>query len=250
MLMTISPLFSLQVITDANNSTVTSPTSVNVAGPPTIDAPPKETINSTSPTGATFVLEPPTSEYCGFPPCNVSVLFNNTLYPVGSTVQLPVGTTQLTYIITDSKGQTAQDVTDVTVLPPPTITAPADVSINAYNATNAPVTLQAPESSYCGVPNCTIKILVGGVPYNVGDTVTFPVGNTTVTYQITDSAGQTATDTEVINVYNSATYVTLGGFCANCKAPSASLAHAICSTELCLHFSRTCDGRTATSFTE
>ena len=195
-------------ITDSTGATATSPTTVVVQGPPDITAPAPATGNATSASGASFTIPPPSSETCGQPPCTVSVLFNGTLYPVGSTVQLPIGATPLTYIVTDSNGNTASDQTSATVVGPPTITAPASTSVNAYNLTEVPVTISAPASSYCGVPACTVSVLYNGTYYPVGSSVNLPVGNNTLTYYITDANGLTASDNTTVEVANSAsTYV-------------------------------------------
>ena len=106
-------------ITDANGNNYTSPTSATVAGPPTITAPPPTTVNATSPSGAPVILQPPAGQYCGVPTCNVTILYNGTVYKPGDVVPIPVGNNSLTYIIVDALLKTATSPTSVTVNPLP-----------------------------------------------------------------------------------------------------------------------------------
>ena len=50
-------------------------------------------------------------------------------------------------------------------------------------------------------------MLIGGTLHNVGDTVTFPIGNTSVLYVTTDANGAKANDTTTVQVLPLATYV-------------------------------------------
>ena len=83
---------------------------------------------------------------------------------------------------------------------PPTITAPAPQTYNATSAAGATVQLLPEANKTCGVPTCTVYVLVNGTKYNVSDTVNVPVGNTTVTYVIVDALGVTANSTTTVTV--------------------------------------------------
>ena len=100
----------------------------------------------------------------------------------------PVGTTTVTYTVTDAAGNTATCSFDVTVndAEDPTITCPADITVSTDpNVCEATVTWIAPVTS----DNCTGEMTTSTA--SSGDT--FPIGTTTVTYTVTDAAGNTAT---------------------------------------------------------
>jgi uncharacterized repeat protein (TIGR01451 family) len=113
----------------------------------------------------------------------------------------PTGTTNVVYSATDAAGNTTTGVQHVTVLEstPPTITAPAAVSINT-----------GPGATICGAfignatlgaatanDNCPgVTVARTGVPSgNI-----FPVGTTVVTYTATDASGNTANATQNVTV--------------------------------------------------
>ncbi|WP_417858570.1 HYR domain-containing protein, partial [Xanthomarina gelatinilytica] len=98
----------------------------------------------------------------------------------------PIGTTTVTYTITDAAGLTNSCSFDVTVndTENPTITCPGDITIsNDAGQCDAVVTWTAPT----GADNCAGAVVTSS--HNPGDT--FPIGTTTVTYTITDAAGLT-----------------------------------------------------------
>ena len=49
-------------------------------------------------------------------------------------------------------------------------------------------------------PAAPLQVFVGGTPYKIGDTVTMPIGNTSVVYVITDANGAQANDTTSVLV--------------------------------------------------
>ena len=99
----------------------------------------------------------------------------------------PVGTTTVTYEAVDASGNRVESSFDVTVKDniSPTITAPSNISVNATSASGAVVTYTAP----VGEDNCnaTTTLIVGPA-----SGATFPIGVTTVTYQVKDDANNTA----------------------------------------------------------
>lgn len=197
------------VITDPNNKTATSPTSINVAGPPDITAPAPAVLNATTPAGASYVIPQSADQYCGRPQCIVAVLVNGTQYKPDDTIPVLPGTTQLTYIITDSTGVTSQDTTSVTVNGPPEIVAPPPRNVTTSDPAGASITLPPPANVYCGIPNCTVTAVVNGTSYPVGSTVLLPANTTTpLTYVVIDGTGvQTANDTTSITVPPASVYV-------------------------------------------
>jgi hypothetical protein len=112
----------------------------------------------------------------------------------GTTFQ--VGTMTNTFVVTDGEGLTATCSFDVTVVDAeyPTITCPDDIVVN-----NTPGTCGA-EVSYTtpvGEDNCsaTTEMTAG-----FASGTFFPVGTTTVTYEVADSAGLTASCSFTVTV--------------------------------------------------
>ena len=105
----------------------------------------------------------------------------------------PVGVTTVTYTATDAQGLTATASLTVTVTDNqlPTITAPAAVTVTAaLNSCTATATL----GSATTADNCGVATSTNNAP------ATFPIGNTTVTYTVTDVNGNVATATQVVTV--------------------------------------------------
>ena len=122
------------------------------------------------------------------------LLPNGTWVPVNSTVTLPPGNNPLMYKIVDSAGYTATSPATYTVNGLPTIQAPALPAVNATSPAGAEVTIPPPASSFCGIPQCTITVVLpNGTEVPVNSTVTLPPGNNLLTYTIKDNAGNTAT---------------------------------------------------------
>lgn len=107
----------------------------------------------------------------------------------------PVGTTNVTWTVTDGSGNTATatQIVIVTDNISPTITAPADVTAGTNN-----VTCDGAVSANLGTPvtsdNCSVASVTNNAPS------TFPVGTTTVTWTVTDGSGNTATATQTVTV--------------------------------------------------
>ena len=142
-----------------------------------------------------------------------------------------LGTTTVTYTATDAAGHTTTASFTVTVndTQNPTITAPAAVTVSANAACNAfNVTLGTPTTA----DNCGVASVTNNAPG------TFPIGNTTVTWTVTDNAGNTATATQVVTVVDNtnptivapvAMSVNAG---SNCQAVITSLGNAV-ATDNC-----------------
>src|SRR5262249_3045128 len=114
----------------------------------------------------------------------------------------PVGVTIVTYTATDRSGNTAQAQQTVTVNDntPPVLTAPANVSVNtgAGATTCSAVVSNATLGTATATDNCPGigSITRTGVP--AGNV--FPVGNTTVSYSVTDAHGNTSTANQTVTV--------------------------------------------------
>lgn len=105
-----------------------------------------------------------------------------------------LGTTTVTWTVTDAAGNQATATQDVTVIDDqnPTIIAPADITVNVD-----PETCEGTIANL-GTPitgdNCSIDNVSNDAP------TTFPVGTTTVTWTVEDGSGNSATDTQTITV--------------------------------------------------
>jgi hypothetical protein len=108
----------------------------------------------------------------------------------------PVGTTTNTFTVTDFSNNTASCSFDVIVIDAqsPAISCPADISLIATSAAGAVVTYAAPT----GTDNCAgaTTIMTAGLASGS----TFPIGITTVTYQVTDAANQVSTCSFTVHV--------------------------------------------------
>ncbi len=151
---------------------------------PTITAPP--TVNTTTNTGCTatgITLGTATTA----DNCSVASVTNN------APSAFPLGNTKVTWTVTDGSGNTAtanQTVTvtdnvNPTIVPPGTITAYTNTGCTATS-----VSLGTPTTS----DNCSVASVTNNAPS------AFPLGNTTVTWKVTDGSGNTATATQTVTV--------------------------------------------------
>ncbi len=174
-------------VTDGSGNTATANQTVTVTDNvnPTITAP--STVNAFTNTGCTA-----TGVSLGTPAtadnCSVASVTNNALSA------FPLGNTTVTWTVTDESGNTATATQTVTVTDNvnPTISAPAIV--NAFTNTGCTATgvsLGAPVTA----DNCSVASVV-----NDHASSTYPLGNTTVTWTVTDGSGNTATATQTVAV--------------------------------------------------
>ena len=123
------------------------------------------------------------------------------------TAPYPVGTTLITWTVTDGVGLTATCTQRVIVNPfgcgndtePPTITAPADIVLDTPPNISGSCGFVIGESQLGtaeAADNCSFNVTRTGVP--AGNF--FPAGVTTITYTVTDPAGNTASDTQTVTV--------------------------------------------------
>ena len=104
-----------------------------------------------------------------------------------------VGTTTVTWTVTDAAGNTATATQLVNVVDQiaPQATAPANVTVNTNNFCDATgVNLGTPEAT----DNCTIASIANDAP------ASFPIGTTVVTWTITDATGNFTTVTQNVTV--------------------------------------------------
>ena len=178
-------------VTDAAGNTTTCSFDVIVTDDedPTINC--LSPINQTADTGVcgaiiTYITPVGTDNASG------STTVQTTGLPSGSL--FPVGTTTNTFLVTDASGNTATCNFDVIITDDelPTITCPADVSINVDPASceAANVTLGTPTTT----DNCSGVSVTNDAPD------TFPLGNTTVIWTVTDDSGNSVTCEQTVTV--------------------------------------------------
>ncbi|TBV25653.1 hypothetical protein DMZ43_12005 [Meridianimaribacter sp. CL38] len=173
---------------NGNTSTQTQNVVIDDVTNPTINCP--GNITTTNDTGLCSAIvtyaAPSGSDNCG------SVTITQTAgLPSGSA--FPVGTTTNTFEIEDTAGNTTSCSFTVTVNDNenPTIACPSDITVDADNNCEATsVTLISPTVN----DNCSIDTITNNAP------ATFPLGNTTVTWTVTDLAGNSSQCTQIITV--------------------------------------------------
>jgi hypothetical protein len=181
-------------VTDASGNTASCSFTVTVvdAEDPTITCPSNITVNNATGTcGATVNYTTPTfNDNCP------GATINRTAGPASGSV-FPVGTTTVTHVVTDAAGRTASCSFTVTVVDAedPTITCPSNITVNNATGTcGATVNYTTPTfSDNC--PGATINRTAGPASGS-----TFPVGVTTVTHQVTDASGNTASCSFTVTV--------------------------------------------------
>jgi hypothetical protein len=119
--------------------------------------------------------------------------------PAGNA--FPIGVTTITYSSTDSSGNTGTATQTVTVVDatPPTVSAPASVSVATApdDTAGAAVVSDGALGSASAFDNSGhVTVARSGVPAGH----TFPIGATTVTYTATDNAGNTSTSNQTVTV--------------------------------------------------
>lgn len=185
-------------VTDNSGLTATCTQSVIVSDnqPPTITCPAAVNVNADAGncTASSVSLGTPTTN----DNCGVASTSND------APALFLVGTTNVTWTVTDDSGNTSTCTQTVTVIDneKPTITCPAAVNANtdAGNCTASGVSLGTPTTS----DNCGVAPVTNNAP------ASFPVGNTTVTWTVTDNAGNTNTCTQAITVSDNEAPVVTG----------------------------------------
>ncbi|MCC5946226.1 MAG: HYR domain-containing protein, partial [Bernardetiaceae bacterium] len=136
------------------------------------------------------IAVPTTADNCG-----VASVVNDFTGTDNASAVYPLGTTTVTYTVTDNYGNTSSCSFTVTVQDNeiPTITCPADIIVDTdAGVCEANVIVPLPTVT----DNCTVvgDLVVTNDRTAVADASdTYPLGTTTVTYTVTDNAGNTAT---------------------------------------------------------
>lgn len=156
----------------------------------------------------------------GAPAVNDIVVINDFNGSVSASGTYPLGTTMITYTISDAAGNNTTCTQDVTVVDAqaPQITCPANLTETATSTTSATIAYVDPT----GTDNCSgvTTALTAGLASGS----TFPLGETTVTYTATDAAGLTADCSFTVTVEGAApsilcpANVTVGNAVGLCEA--------------------------------
>ncbi|MDX1652416.1 MAG: HYR domain-containing protein [Brumimicrobium sp.] len=171
-------------VTDNENPTITAPSNVTVS-----------TDNNCTATGVALGA-PTTNDNCG-----VASVTND------APAIFPLGVTTVTWTVTDNSGNTSNATQTVTVVDDvnPQINAPADLTVSAD--INCQATGVALGSAFTS-DNCSVSSVTNDAP------AVFPIGATVVTWTVTDGAGNTGTDTQVVTVVDD-TDPTISGMPSN-----------------------------------
>ena len=186
---TVFPLGTTTVtwtVKDGSGNTATATQTVTVSDVtlPTIVAPASITLNSNASCVASGVVlgTPVTLDNC-----SVASVTNN------APATFPLGTTTVTWTVTDGSGnvKTATQLVTVTDVTLPTITAPANITVNANASCAATgVALGSPVTA----DNCSVASVTNNAP------ATFALGTTTITWTVTDGSGNVKTATQTVTV--------------------------------------------------
>jgi uncharacterized repeat protein (TIGR01451 family) len=209
----------VQVTSETGDGSCSFTVTVVEGTPPTITCPPDKTATADGSGTHTFTA-PEIGEPTTNPSTDVVVTFERSddihatyddngdvLTPAvvhSLTDPYPTGTTGITWTVRDSNGLTASCTQRIVVhepcasdTEPPTITAPADISVGTgAGSTTCGAVLDDELGQAVAHDDCAATVSTSGIP--AGNL--FPIGTTTITYTATDGAGHTATATQHVTV--------------------------------------------------
>ena len=153
--------------------------------PPTIVAPDSVIVEATGPRTVAALGQPVASDLVG-----VQQILND------APADFPVGETIVTWTAIDAAGNRAADTQVVHVLDttPPVVTAAGDVEGWEATAALSPVDLDLVSAAFA------VDLVDGGVAVTHNAPTHFPVGTTPVLWSATDAHGNTATDTQYVEI--------------------------------------------------
>ncbi len=137
-----------------------------------------ETVDAGVTTAVVTYNPPAASDNCEFTVEQTAGLASGSAFPLGTTTN--------TFVVTDAAGNTATCSFDVVITDTeaPTISCPADIDVNVdAGICGAVVEFDTPEG-FDNSGDVTVTQITGPAS---GET--FPVGTTTVTFKVTDTAG-------------------------------------------------------------
>jgi hypothetical protein len=186
-------------VTDGSGNTATCTQTVTVVDNinPTITCPANITVNAAAGlcTAAVIVPAPVTADNCTV--ASVVNSFNGGGANASGTY--PVGTTTVTFTVTDGSGLTASCSMTVTVVDNqmPSITCPANITIGTdAGVCQAAVTVPAPVTS----DNCGVASVVNSIDGDNNASGIYPIGTTSITWTVTDIHGNVSTCVQTVTV--------------------------------------------------
>jgi hypothetical protein len=161
--------------------------------PPVVTAPPPVSVGSNGGGCSATVTDAQLGNATATDNCSICVNIIRTGVPVGNV--FPSGTTVVTYTANDGHGNSASATQNVTVTDstPPTITAPANITVTACSAT---VSVGTPTTS----DNCSSVNVAGVRSDGLALGAAYPLGTTTITWTATDAQNNSATATQTVTV--------------------------------------------------
>jgi hypothetical protein len=203
-------------VTDIHGNTNTSTQTISVTDnekPTIVSAPDQmQTADAGVCKANVTVAGPVTGDNCG-----VQSVTNSFTGTSDASGVYPVGTTTVTWSVTDIHGNssTATQIIVVTDNEKPVITAPAAITVgNDQGLCSATVSIGNAETN----DNCAVASVTNDHPSTI-----YPVGTTTVTWTVTDIHGNTQTATQVVKVNDSEAPK------ANCKPVTVTLVNGAAS---------------------
>jgi gliding motility-associated-like protein len=169
-------------LTDDGNPTIICPANITQTADP-------EVCNA-----AVTIPQPQATDNCG-----VQSITNDYTGTADASGTYPVGTTTVTYTVTDIHGNSSQCQFTVTVTDDenPTITCPSNITQTADpEVCNAAVTIAVPQAN----DNCGVQSVTNSYTGTADASGTYPVGTTTVTYTVTDIHGNSTTCSFTVTV--------------------------------------------------
>lgn len=173
-------------VTDVNGNSASGSATVTVVDVnlPTITAPAAITTTTDTDCTATGIVlgTPITTDNC-----SIATVTNN------APTVFPIGTTTVTWTVTDGSGNIATTTQSVTVTDNvlPTITEPAPVTVSTNNGCYA---INVNLGTAITADNCSVASVTNN------GLSTYPLGDTIVTWTVTDASGNSAIATQVITV--------------------------------------------------
>ncbi|WP_347050453.1 HYR domain-containing protein [Flavobacterium olei] len=169
-----------------NIQTCTQTVTINDNQKPTITCPANvtKTTDANSCTATGVVLGTPvTADNCG-----IASVTNDAPHTY------PIGVTTVTWTAKDNSGntQTCTQTVTITDNQKPTITCPANITVSSdvNSCTATGLVLGTPVTA----DNCSVASVINNAP------ASYPVGNTTVVWTVTDAAGNTETCNQIVKV--------------------------------------------------
>jgi hypothetical protein len=181
-------------VTDGSGNTATCTQTVTVVDNinPTITCPANITVNVGAGTCTATVLAAALGTPTTADNCSVASVSNNhpsTTYTLGSN--------SVVWTVTDGSGNTATCTQTVTVVDNinPTITCPANITVNVGAGTCTATVLAAALGTPTTADNCSVASVTNNHP-----STTYTLGANSVVWTVTDGSGNTATCTQTVTV--------------------------------------------------